>query len=64
MFFITFTTHETLLKGSAALPNLRIPILLSKTIDFPTLKTQFLLPTKLEVDSFAFLPPLSKRKFF
>ena len=52
-----FTTHITLLKGSAALPNLYIPILLLKTTNFPTLKTQFLLPTKLEVDSFAFLPP-------
>jgi len=44
--------------------NLRIPIFLSKTIDFPTLKTQFLQPRELEVDSFTFLPPFPKRKFF
>jgi len=33
------TAYATLLKGGAALQNLRIPIFLSKTIDFPTLKT-------------------------
>ena len=33
-----FTTHATLPKGGAALPNLRIPILPSKTIVFPTPK--------------------------
>jgi len=32
------TTHATLPKGGAALPNLRIPILPSKTIVFPTPK--------------------------
>ena len=62
--FQTFTTHATLLKGGAALQNLRIPIFPSKTIDCPTFKTQFLLPSKLEVDSFAFLPPFLKREFF
>ncbi len=31
--------HATLLKGGATLPNLRIPILPSKTIDFQTFKT-------------------------
>ena len=35
----TFTAHATLPKGSATLQNLRIPILLLKTIDFPTFKT-------------------------
>jgi hypothetical protein len=34
-----FTAHATLPKGSATLQNLRIPILPSKTIIFPTLKT-------------------------
>jgi hypothetical protein len=59
-----FTTHATLLKGGAALQNLRIPIFLLKTIDFLTFKTQFLLPSELEVDLSAFLPPFLKRKFF
>src|SRR6266700_7663213 len=52
------TTHATLPKGGAALPNLRIPILPSKTIVFPTLKTQFRPLSELEVDSFSLLPPL------
>jgi hypothetical protein len=34
-----FTTLATLPKGGAALQNLRIPILPSKTIDFLTFKT-------------------------
>ena len=62
MLYLPFTAYATLLKGGAALQNLRIPIFLSKTIDFPTFKTQFLLPSELEVDLFAFLPPLSKEK--
>jgi len=57
-------THATLLKGSATLQNLCIPIFLSKTIDFPTFKTQFLLPSELEVDLFAVLPLFLKRIFF
>ncbi len=48
-----FTTHATLLKGGAVLPNLRIPILPSKTIVFSTPKTQLRLLSKLEVDLFS-----------
>src|SRR6266568_6542460 len=47
-----YLTHATLLKGGAALQNLRIPIFPSKTIDFPTFKTQFLLPSEPEMDLF------------
>ena len=57
-----FTTHATLPKGSAALQNLRIPILPPKTIDFPTSKTQSLLPSELEVDLFVILPPFPQQK--
>src|SRR5882762_11390660 len=42
--------------------NLYIPILPSKAIDFLTFKTQFLLPTELEVDLFVVLPPFSQQK--
>jgi hypothetical protein len=57
-----FTIHATLLKGSAALQNLRIPILPPKTIDFPTSRTQFPLPSELEVDLFTVFTPFSKGK--
>ena len=33
-----------------------------KIIDFPTFKTQFLLPNELEVDLFVVLPPFPNRK--
>src|SRR6266700_7983487 len=52
-----FTEHATLPEGSATLQNLLILISLSKTIAFPTFKTQFCLLIKLEVDSVSSLPP-------
>src|SRR6266576_2746767 len=56
--FLTFTAHATLPKGGAALPNLRIPILPSKTIVFPTPKTPFRLLSKLEAGLYLLVPPL------
>src|SRR6266576_4119701 len=56
--FKTFTAHATLPKGGAALPNLRIPILPSKTIVFPTPKTLFRLLSKLEAGLYLLVPPL------
>src|SRR6266705_4831071 len=53
-----FTTHATLPKGGAALPNLCIPILPSKTIVFPTPKTLFHLLSKLKAGLYLLVPPL------